>query len=120
MLRQVRKDQPPPTARLQMLWQCLEKSTQHPAFGIVDSAFHGRARPRGNPRGVANHESGATAGKKIRLHDIDAFRKAELTNVFTRTRQCTRIEVGSDYAFNATPCKYRGKHTGTRANIEGN
>ena len=120
MLRQVGKDQPPLTARLQMLWQLRQESAQHSAFGIVDSVFHGRARPRGNPWRVADHERRATFGKKVRLHDIDAFRKPELSNVLTRTRQRAWIEIGRDHAFDATPCKYRGEHTGARADIESN
>ena len=118
MLRQVGKDQPPLTARLQMRWQPAQESAQHPAFGIVDSVLHGRARPRGNPGRVADHERRATFGKKVRLHDLDAFRKPELSDVFTRTGQRARIEVGRDHAFDATPRQYRGEHTGARADIE--
>jgi hypothetical protein len=120
MLRQVRKDQPALTTRLQMPWQGLEKSAQHSAFGVVDSVFHGRARPRGNPWRVADHERRATFGKKVRVHDNDAFRKPEQSNVLTRTRQRAWIEIGRDHAFDATPCKYRGQHTGARADIESN
>ena len=40
MLRQVRKNQPPLSARLQMFGQRPQKSAQHAAFGIVDSVFH--------------------------------------------------------------------------------
>ncbi len=64
MLRQVGQDQPPLAARLQMLRQRRQKSTQHPAVGIVDSVFHGRARPRGNPGRVADHERRAAFGKR--------------------------------------------------------
>src|ERR1700755_266764 len=103
MLGQVRKDQPPLTARFQMLRQRPEKSAQHSAFGIVDTVFHGRARPRGNPWRVADHERSSAFGKKIRLHDINAFGKPELSNVLTRTRQRARIEIRSDHAFDATP-----------------
>ena len=42
----------------------LQKSTQHSAFGIVDSAFHGRARPRGNPWRVADHSAARPSGKR--------------------------------------------------------
>ena len=120
MLRQVGKDQPPLTARREMPWQRLQKSAQHLAVGIVDSVFHGRARPRGNPWRVADHERRATFGKKVRLHDIDAFDKPQLSNVFTRTRQRARLEIGRDHAFDATTCQYRGEHTGARADIESN
>src|SRR5688572_5722890 len=120
MLRQVGKDQPPLAARLQMSWQRAQKSTQHSALGVIDSVFHGRARPRGNPWRVADHERRATFGKQVRLHDIDAFRKPELSNVLTRALQRTWIEIGRDHAFDAAPCQYRGEHTGAGADIESN
>jgi hypothetical protein len=120
VLRQVGKDQPPLTARLQMLRQRREKSAQHAAFGIEDSAFHGRAWPRGNPWRVADNERCATFWKKVRLYDIDVFRKPEPVNVLPRTRQGAWIEIGSDHAFDTAPCKYRGEHTAARADIERN
>src|SRR4051794_7625718 len=54
VFRQVGKDQPALAARLQMVWQRPQEAAQHPAFGIVDSIFQGRARPRGNPWRVAD------------------------------------------------------------------
>src|SRR5215472_1482464 len=118
VLRQVGKDQPPLAARLQMPRQRSEKSAQHSAVEIVDSVFHGRARPRRNPWRVADNKPRATFGKKVRLHDIDTIRKPELSNVLTRTRQRAWIEIGGDHVFDATPRKYRGEHTGARTDIE--
>ena len=120
MLRQIGKDQPPLTSWREMPWQRLQKSAQHLAVGIVDSIFHGRARPRGNPLRISDHERRATVGKKVRQHDIDAFAEPQLSNVVTRTRQRARLQIGRDHAFDATTCQYHGEHTGARANVEGN
>src|SRR5215472_6228257 len=103
-----------------MLRQRAEKSAQHSAFGIVDSVFHGRTWPRGNPWWVANNERRAAFGEKVRLHDSDALRKPKLPNVRGRTCHRAWIEICSDHAPDATPCKYRGEHTGARADIESN
>src|SRR5579863_3836733 len=79
-LRQVGKDQPPLTAKLQMLGQRPQESVQHSAFGIVDSVLHGRARPRGDPWRVADNERRATFRKEVCLHHVDALRKPEPAN----------------------------------------
>ena len=120
VFRQVGKDQPALAARLQMVRQRPQESAQHLAFVIVYSVFQRRARPRGNPWRITDDERRATVGKKVRLHDIDAVRKTELYNILTGTGQRAWIEIGGDNALNAAPCKYRGEHTGARADIESN
>src|SRR5687767_13299209 len=102
-----------------MLWQRLEKFAQHPAFGIVDSVFHGRTRTRGNPWRIADHERRATFGKKIRLHDLDAFGEPESLDVLPRTLERAWFEIGRHHAFDATPGQYRGEYSSACADIEG-
>jgi hypothetical protein len=120
MLRQIGKDQPSLCARLQMLGQRSQESAQHSAFRIINAAFHGRARPCGNPWWVTDDERRSSFRKKVRQHDFDALRKPQPVNVLTRTRQRSWIQIGSDYAPESTPGKHRSEHTGTGADIEGN
>src|SRR4051812_12659146 len=101
VFREVGKDQPALAARPQMVRQRPQESAQHSAFGIIDSVFQRRARPRGNPWRIADNERRATFGKKIRLHDFDVVRKPEVHNILARTRQRAWIEIGSDNALNA-------------------
>src|SRR3984893_19296056 len=77
VLREVRKNKPALTPRLKVRGERVQEPTQHATLGVVDPALDGRARPRGNPGGVANHEGGPPCGEKIRLHDFHLLRQPE-------------------------------------------
>ena len=119
MLREVRKDQPALAPRLQVRGQRAQEPTQHATLGVVDPALDGRARPRGNPRRVANHERGPICGKKIRPHDLHSLRQPETLEVLASARQCARIPVGGDHTHDAAPREHGGQHPRPGADVEG-
>src|SRR4051812_25231381 len=118
MLSKIREDQPPFTPWLEMGRELAEISAQHPAIGIVDPEFHGRTRPRGNPRWIADDERRATHREQVRRYDLDAPRQSEPLHVFSRTHERARVEIGRDDARDAASRKHRREHAGTGADVE--
>ena len=63
VLGEIGKNQPPLATRFEVLRQRAEKSAEHAALGIIDSVFHGGARPSRKPRRIADHERRAAFWK---------------------------------------------------------
>ncbi len=96
VLRQVGQDEPAFAARNEMRGQAAQETEQHAAVLVVDGRLDGRARPGGQPRGIADDERRATLREQIGIHHLNLLGDTETRDVVACASESARVPVGRD------------------------